>query len=228
MGSSKNLGGIVNDSRTLIRQLMSFTESRAVLSETKKMANYQIAWCYSLKNSLRDLDPLEDLDKYLTEDEIEYLSTKNNKSNEILKMMSALLVELKNKGEIDVFQMLAIDNTIKGLCDNMGKSERINNTVFPVRYKSYIHRGLIIFTIMLPFGMLFSTGILVIPICVLVSFFFFMLENIALSLQDPFMNKNSDIPMTALSRTIEINLLELVEADEIPSPIKPDKNGVLM
>ena len=55
-----------------------------------------------------------------------------------------------------------------------------------------------------------------------------MLENIAFSLQDPFLNRESDIPMTALCRTIEINLLELIEADEIPSPIKPDKNGILM
>ena len=69
---------------------------------------------------------------------------------------------------------------------------------------------------------------LVIAICLLVSFFFFMVESIAQSLQDPFMNRNTDIPMTTLCRTIEINILELIEADNIPSPIKPDKRGVLM
>lgn len=221
-------GGIVNDSRTLIRQLVAFTGSKVVLNETKKMANYQIAWTYSLKNSLRDLDPLENLDSFLTADEIDYIRTKNNKPNEILKMMSSLLAEIHEKNTIDSYQMVAIDETIKGLCNNMGKAERINNTVFPTRYRSYIHRGIIIFTVMLPFGMLFSTGPLVIPICILVSFFFYMLESIAFSLQDPFMNRNSDIPMTALCRTIEINLLELIEAEDIPSPIKPDKHGVLM
>ena len=55
-----------------------------------------------------------------------------------------------------------------------------------------------------------------------------MLENIAYFLQDPFMNRESDIPMSALCRTIEINLLELVEEDDIPEPLKPDSRGVLM
>lgn len=221
-------GGIVNDSRTLIRQLISFTGGSEIITETKQMCNYQIAWCNSLKNSLRDLDPLEGIDEYLSNDEIAHLKTVNNKPNEILKMMSKLLADLKKTDKIDSFQMVAIDQTLKNLCDEMGKAERINNTVFPMRYISYIHRGLIIFTIMLPFGMLYSTGPFVVLICVLVSFFFFMLENIAFTLQDPFMNRPSDIPMSALCRTIEINLLELIGAEEIPTLIEPDKNGVLM
>lgn len=220
-------GGIVNDSRTLIRQIISFAGDDAK-DETRKMSNYQIAWCNSLKNSLRDLDPIEGLDPYLSRKEIAHLKMVNNKPNEILKMMSKLLADLKKVDKIDSFQMVAIDQTLKNLCDQMGKAERINNTVFPMRYISYIHKGLIIFTIMLPFGMLYSTGPFVILICVLVSFFFFMLENIAFSLQDPFMNRDSDIPMSALCRTIEINLLELIGAENIPEPIKPDKNGVLM
>jgi len=76
--------------------------------------------------------------------------------------------------------------------------------------------------------MLYSTGPFVILICILVSFFFFMLENIAITLQDPFENRASDIPMTALCRTIEINLLELIETKELPPPIEVDDKGVLM
>ena len=221
-------GGIVNDSRSLIRQIIGFTGGVDILDETRQMANYQIAWCYSLKNSLRDLDPLENLDSLLTKDEIDHIRHKNNKPNEILKMMSALLAKLRKMEKIDSFQMVAVDQTLKNLCDHMGKAERINSTVFPTQYRSYTHRGLIIFTVMLPFGMLFSTGPFVILICILVSFFFFMLENIAYFLQDPFMNRASDVPMTALCRTIEINLLELVNADNVPDPVQPDNNGVLM
>ena len=152
----------------------------------------------------------------------------NNKPNEILKMMSVLLSKLRNTEKIDSFQMVALDQSIKHLCDHMGKAERINNTVFPTQYRSYTHTGLIIFTFMLPYGMLFSTGPFVILICILVSFFFFMIENIAFFLQDPFMNRDSDIPMNALCRTIEINLLELIESENVPAALHPDKRGVLM
>jgi len=81
---------------------------------------------------------------------------------------------------------------------------------------------------MLPFGMLFSTGPFVILICMLVSFFFAMLERIAFYLQDPFQNRGSDIPMTALTRTIEINLMELAEIETDLVSIQPDQHGVLM
>ncbi len=221
-------GGIVNDSRTLVRQVISFTGGEEIIPEAKQLADYQIAWCNALKNSLRNLDPLEGLDSFLNADELEYIKSKNNKPNEILKFMNALLAKLKGEGKIDSYQMVALDQTIKHLCDHMGKAERIKNTVFPTQYRSYTHRGLIIFTVMLPYGMLFSTGPFVILICVLVSFFFHMLENIAYFLQDPFMNRDSDIPMSALCRTIEINLKELVEDPDVPEPLQPDEKGVLM
>jgi len=47
-------------------------------------------------------------------------------------------------------------------------------------------------------------------------------------LKDPFENKEPDIPMTALCNTIEINILQMIDASEIPSKIKPDSNGVIM
>jgi putative membrane protein len=220
-------GGIVNDNRSLIRKIIAFTGGN-ILDDTRQMAKYQIAWCYCLKNTLRNLDPLENLDNYLTKDELAYISTKNNKPNEILKMMGVLLARLKKSGQIDSIQMVAIDQSINQLCDHMGKSERIKNTIFPIQYRTYTHRGLTLFTLMLPYGMLYSTGPFVILICILVAFFFFMLENIAYFLQDPFMNRPSDIPMSALCRTIEINLLELTEAEDVPAAIQPDKKGILM
>ena len=221
-------GGIVNDSRSLIRQLISFHISENKKEDIKAMVHYQITWCYALKNSLRRQDPLKEMEKYLSGHDIEHLKRSANIPNEILKLMTEKLADMRQSNYIDSYQMVAIDETIKHLCDHMGKSERIKNTVFPTEYRSYLHRGLIIFTIMLPYGMLYSTGPLVILICIIVSFFFFMLENIAFSLQDPFENRDSDIPMTALCRTIEINLLQMIGEESIPEAMKPNKNGVLM
>ena len=55
-----------------------------------------------------------------------------------------------------------------------------------------------------------------------------MLDNIAYYLQDPFENRASDIPMTALSRTIEINILQLLGDEHVPEPVAADARGVLM
>ncbi len=221
-------GGIVNDSRTLIRQMTGYMGRSPMDASIAKMAHYQVAWCKALKDSLRGLDPTRDLKGHLSEEELQSLKGKSNAHNLILKMQEALLFQLKQEGKIDSYQQVSMDHTLKNLCDHMGKCERINNTVFPTQYRSYTHMGIVIFIFMLPYGMLFSMGPFVILICMIVAFFFAMLERIAYYLQDPFMNRGSDIPMSALTRTIEINLMELVEVETDLQPMKPDQNGVLM
>lgn len=221
-------GGIVNDSRTLVRQSIGFTGKGEIIPEVKELTYYMIAWCYALKNGLRRLDPLEANKKYLSEIDQKNIGRVSNKHNEILKLMQLKLSELKAKEKIDSFQYLALDGTLKQLCDHMGKCERIKNTVFPEHYRRYTHSGITIFMIMLPYGMLYSTGPFVIAICIIVNFFFLMLESIAYSLQDPFKNTPNDTPMSALTRTIEINLLEMIGEEELPQKLLPDENGVLM
>lgn len=221
-------GGIVNDSRTLVRQMINFTNPVAPIPEARQMAYYQIAWCRSLDKSLRKQNALEGMEGLLSAQEIQDLSEKSNKPNEILQLMNALLFRLRESGKIDAYQFVSIDQTIKHLCDHMGKAERIKNTVFPSQYQSYTHIGIIVFTVMLPYGMLFSTGPFVIVICIIVAFIFNMLDQIAAYLQDPFDNRASDIPMSTLARTIEINLREQLGETELPPPLKPDKRGVLM
>ena len=221
-------GAIVNDSRTLIRQAIGFTSIDPVLSEVKQLAKYQIVWCITLSNILRKLNPFIGIGDYLTPQEKKMLNTKNNVPNEILKLMEMLLAQLKKDGKLGAYEMVSMDQTIKNLCDAMGKCERIKNTVFPVHYRTFTHTGIMIFAGMLPYGMLFSTGPFVVVICLIVMFFFLMIETIAFYLQDPFQNRASDIPMSALSRTIEINLLELINEENIPQGLKPDDAGVLM
>jgi putative membrane protein len=52
------------------------------------------------------------------------------------------------------------------------------------------------------------------------------LEKISRSLKDPFENNISDTPMTAICRTIEIDLREMLEEENIPALLEPVK-GVL-
>ncbi len=221
-------GAIVNDSRSLVRQLLEFTGDDPVNPEVRRLAHYQIAWCYALRSSLRGQDPLEDVTPHLSESEIDELRSKTNKPAEILKLMGASLRSLKEAGSIDAYQFVSLDQTLSRQCDQMGKCERIKNTVFPCQYRSFTKRGMVVFTLMLPYGMLFSTGAMVIPICLIVSMFFSLMDNIAYYLQDPFENRSSDIPMTALSRTIEINILEMLGGEDVPEPIQADARGVLM
>ena len=50
---------------------------------------------------------------------------------------------------------------------------------------------------------------------------FFLLERTARYLQDPFSNKPTDTPVTAIARTVEINLKQLLHEPDVPEPLAP-------
>ena len=71
-------------------------------------------------------------------------------------------------------------------------------------------------------------GIIVIPVTFCITLFISVIESIADYMQDPFENRPADIPMSTISRAIEIDLLQMISEKDIPEPIKPDKKGILM
>jgi putative membrane protein len=48
------------------------------------------------------------------------------------------------------------------------------------------------------------------------------LERTAHYLQDPFSNKPTDTPVTAIARTSEINLKQLLAETDVPAPARPE------
>jgi putative membrane protein len=53
------------------------------------------------------------------------------------------------------------------------------------------------------------------------------MEKIGESSENPFEGSANDVPITALSRTIEIDLREMLREEKLPPPISP-MNNVLM
>jgi putative membrane protein len=109
----------------------------------------------------------------------------------------------------------------------MGKCERIKNTVFPVTYSLYIHLSLLLFIALLPFGVIEYFGMLEVPLVVAISACFLLIEKMAIHLQDPFENKPTDTPMTAIAKNIEKNLQQLYSISKVQQR-KQTKEQVLV
>ena len=219
-------GAIVNDSRSFVIQLKGFSneQDKALI---EKMANRQIAWCYSLSMSLRKLDPLEGIESFISAEELSSIIKHQNIPLALLDLHGQDLRELRNREIISDFQYIQLDNTLVSLCASMGKTERIKNTFFPKTYRVTLHLFIYIFLALLSLSLTELHSLVEIPLEVLISIPFFLLDKIALSIQDPFENKPTDTPMTSISRTIEINIKQLIGQEEIPKPIEPDAFYVL-
>lgn len=215
-------GAIVNDSRSLVIQLQSLTLS-VDEAKIKKIAFRQIAWCYSLGQSLRGLDPAENLEKFISSEEMTELKQHNNKPLALLQLHSKDLKALKDNGQIDTFSRIQLDNTIVRLCDAQGKAERIKTTVFPSTYRLFLHAIIYLFIVTLSIALKDVAGFFEIPLLLLISSAFLLLEKSATHMQDPFENRPTDTAMTAIARIIEINIKQLLKESEIPEPVRPEK-----
>lgn len=207
-------GSIVNDSRTLVRQVITFYKDPDFSVEAndfkEKFAKRQIAWCYSLGQFLRNKDAIKPIKSFLTEDELRFVKNHIHIPNAILLLHAKDLRDAGNSRKLKTFQQVEIDKTLSRLCDAMGKSERIKNTIFPTTYSMYIRFTLCLFVFLLPFGLTSLLGWFAIPLVTTIAAAFFLIEKMAIQLQDPFENRPTDTPVTAISNSIEKNLTQMI------------------
>jgi putative membrane protein len=63
-----------------------------------------------------------------------------------------------------------------------------------------------------------------IPFSALSSWIFTTMEKIGESTESPFEGSANDVPITSISRSIEIDLREMFQMENVPSPIKAENN----
>ncbi|MDA7885232.1 hypothetical protein N9B23_02530 [bacterium] len=223
-------GAIVNDSRTWTRQLMEFTPVEKVdeahQEKIKNMAYRQIAWCYALSRSMRKQQPGQDLSCFLEATEIDLYSSSHNVPNDLLLKQAHNLGQLYRDGSLELFQFVELEKTLTRLTNSMGGCERIKNTTFPKSYSLLVHLLIYVFVMFLPFGLVEVPAIGLVVTSIILAFAFLLIERVSIYLQDPFSARSSDTPMLALSRTIEINIKQMLGEEIIPEPRQPE-NGVL-
>jgi putative membrane protein len=215
-------GAVVNDSRSLTRQILSFTVSDEYQLEELEhfravFVKRQIAWSYSLGQALRKMNAVHGLDRLLSKRELNYISRYDNVPAALLELHGRDLAYALQKGWINAYQHVELDRTLTRLCDSMGKCERIKNTIFPATYSLYIHFANLFFILLLPFAVIDFMGYMEVPLVIAISASFLLIEKMAIQLQDPFENKPTDTPMTTIARSIEKDLRQMLnEHPQVP------------
>lgn len=176
----------------------------------------------------------EEIKEILCEEEFNIIKGKTNLAAQILHRQGVRLQDLKEKGNIDEFPHLEFHKLISEFYADQGRSERIKNFPFPRQYASVAFWMTIIFSILTPFGLLnmfhdlkSHTVWLTVPFSGLIIWVFFLMEMIGDFSENPFEGTYNDVPITSISRGIEIDLREMLGEENIPKPITAE-NGFLM
>lgn len=213
-------GSIVNDSRSFVLQLQSFV-SRGNDAAIRELAYRHIAWCYSLGQSLRGQDPTLGLERFISAGDNDLIRRHSNKPLALLQLNTLQVTALQEAGQLDRFSHVQINNTLVNFSNQMGMAERIKNTVFPSTYRLFLHFLIYVFVITLSIALRDIESRFEIPLLLVISSAFFLLEKSATNLQDPFRNAATDTPVTAIATTIEINIKQLLNEPEIPPVLQP-------
>ena len=223
--SRKVWGSIVNDSRTLVIQLLNFSKGEASIDKrsiVERIALRQIGWCYSLGQSLRKQNATENLDSLISVEEFDSLKGHNNVPLALLKYHSRDIAKLHSDNELNDYQQIQLAKTLERLVDAMGMAERIKSTIFPITYRMSLDIFIYIFLGLLSISLAEIEGAWQILIITLISLPFILLETISYLMQDPFENRPTDTAVTSIARTIEINIKQLLEYNEAPLPLEPE------
>jgi putative membrane protein len=184
----------------------------------------------------------EELSKYITKEELEHILPKSNKAVQLLGLQSEALRKLNDQRLLEDFRFLAMHNALREFSNHQGKSERIKNFPYPRQYATINTYFVKLFCLLLPFAMLGEfnklndtvAGVLkgnmvwlVIPFSILISWVYTSLDQVGESTANPFEGNANDVPISQMSRNVEIDIRELLAETDLPPALQPQNNILL-
>ena len=135
-------------------------------------------------------------------------------------------------GTLAGFDSFQMEGQLLSLANYQGGCERIKNTPLLRQYDYFTRVFLYTFMLLLPFCLIadftkLNIDYLMIPVSVTISFVFSIIGKVGEVNEDPFEDKITDVPLTALCNTIERDLREMLGEKELPEKLTPEK-GFLM
>lgn len=196
-------GALVNNSRNLAVKLSAILESKEDKIFFKKaIPNF----AQTLNLHLKD----EKISHELFEEYNINVAHKKHKPNQLVKLMSKKLFELKRQNKLTEENLLFINPELTSFLDICGACERIKNTPIPFSYSVFLKKFIFFYVMTLPFGYVFSLGYYTIPVVIFIFYVLASLELIAEEIEDPFGNDENDLPTAQIAENIKKNIEEIL------------------
>ena len=219
-------GDLVIACRTLVRQVHTLVADRDqpdVPALRRRMVYRAIAFTHALRHHLRDSDPTDDLARLLDGQDVQRVLASTNRPQTLVRCLGEDLGECLARKLIGDPLAVSLDTTLDNFDRILAGCERLKLTPIPFSYTLLLHRTAYLYCFLLPFGLVDTVGLATPLVVGLVSYTFFGLDALGDEIEEPFGTMPNDLPIMAISRTIEINLREALGESDLPDPIQPDK-----
>lgn len=206
---------------TVITEVRSFIRANEII-ENQPLREIQLrelcGYTYAMAAKLRGEDPFRAARPWLREEQSVY---GHNVCDGILRSISRRNSQLAKQNEISEWRYILLEERLQGLSEAQAGCERIKTTPVPFPYTLLFHRTTYIFCMLLPFAMAQPLGWIAPLFTTIVSYAFFGLDAIGDELEDPFGREENALPLDALVRIIERNILDTLNVTDLPPERTP-------
>lgn len=230
-------GGIINNSRIFARQVIANADNAVATGKAtkekvqvykKEMIYRQAAFAHSLRLHLRQQESWQELQHLLDKKEFDTLPTVHNKPNFLLLQQGICIKEAMREEILGPFDNISMEPNLASFNNWQGSCERIKNTPLLRQYHYFTKLFLWVFILLLPFSLVadfakLEYDWLLIPVSVIISFVFAVIGKVGEVNEDPFENRITDVPLTAMCNTIERDLKEMLGEKELPAKLNPEQ-----
>jgi putative membrane protein len=237
--ASQQWSNITSYSRIFARLIITFVDAHRHTPQyneqtaqrfKQEMLHRHLAWVNALRLQLRGQAEWETLRPYLKDEEFSALMQKANKPGWLMLLQGRRIYDAMASGILQGFDSFQLEGCLAQLANFQAGCERIKTIPVPRQYDYFTRLFVHIFILLLPLLLVRSLAaeslaLLVIPVSVLLAFVFAIVEKTGVVNEEPFENRITDVPLSAICRKIERDVKELL-AEELP-PVLEAKDGYL-
>jgi putative membrane protein len=204
-------GDLVHRSRTLARQVQTLLYSADASGRDDSSVVFirrTIAFAHALRHQLRGSDPADDMARWLSPEEATGFKASRLGADYLLRRNSRDLGVWLRSGHLPAPIAAQIDTSLSVLASVQSGCERILTTPIPYAYTLLLHRTAYLYCFLLPFGLVDLIGFMTPFVVAIVAYTFFGI-------------RPHHLPLEAICRTVEINLLETAGEQRLPDDMQP-------
>ena len=224
-------GRLINTSRHWGSQVGAYLADTEADAQIGPLVMRHVAYVHALRVLLRKQDPWVDAEflDALSDEDRARIEGRSNLTHALLELQLRELTVLNDAGTLANHRLESMDETLRHLLDIQGGCERIKKTPFPRGYSFIAERLILYFSCLFPFAIVAELGWFTLPMNLLVCMAFLLISEVGRVLEDPFNMFFNGLPLSAISRMIEVNLREVLGQKEgLPPMRSPDHRGILM
>jgi len=184
------------------------------------MVRRLIAYAFALKHHLRGTRD-DQSRAYLSDADMMAVASSVNVPDLLLRLTSRDVAALAASSRLDPMLVAQVEDSLTALAGVQAGCERIRYTPLPFTYSLLLHRTAYLYCFALPFGLVDTTGFMTPFVVGLVSYTFFGLDALGDEIEEPFGLLHNDLPLEAMCRRVEIDLLEASGEVDLPAPLQP-------